>query len=85
MPVDGAPNEDMLSISVTGILLVLVLLYLSSRFRIFKTITDVAWWDSRYDLRIWPALLLGVVFLVLLAMSYHSNLAKSLLDAFVHR
>jgi len=85
MPVDGTPNEDMLSISVTGILLVLVLLYLSSRFRIFKTITDVVWWDSRYDLRIWPALLLGVVFLVLLAMSYHSNLAKSLLDAFYRR
>ena len=75
----------MLSISVTGILLVLVLLYLSARFRVFKTITDVAWWDSRYDLRIWPALLLGVVFLVLLAMSYHSNLAKSLLDAFYRR
>ena len=85
MPVDGTPNEDMLSISVTGILLVLVLLYLSSRFRVFKTITDVVWWDSRYDPRIRPSLVLGVVFLVLLAMSYHSNLAKSLLDAFYRR
>lgn len=65
MPVDGTPNEDMLSISVTGILLVLVLLYLSSRFRIFKTITDVVWWDSRYDPRISPSLLLGIALLVL--------------------
>jgi len=85
MPVAGTSDEDMISISAIGILLVLVLLYLSSRFRVFKTITDVVWWDSRYDLRIWPALLLGVVFLVLLAMSDHSNLAKSLLDSFEHR
>ena len=75
----------MISISAIGILVVLVLLYLSSRFRVFKAITDVLWWRSRYDWRIWPSLLLGVVFLVLLALSYHSNLAKSLLDYFEHR
>jgi len=75
----------MVSISAIGIFLVVVLLYLSFRFRVFKTITDVLWWDSRYDQRIWPSLLLGVVFLVLLAMSYHSKLAKSISDSFEHR